>query len=169
MYCCTIVWQKEKPMSLASLDHFTSHAITYLILISFFRSLISFSIFLMVEWSFWFSVVIFAILVLYSSVSFITLCSFFLTIPPSPRNRTFASLQSDPKLRILLANLGKARWSTCVLVCFSWHLDPEIYFKLRREWLLYKVEKIHKITTFFNQNDNFVHPRQLWVSFCEFD
>ena len=28
---------------------------------------------------------------------------------------------------------GVLRWSTCVLVCFSWLLDHVIYFKLRRE------------------------------------
>ena len=45
-----------------------------------------------------------------------------------------------------------------VLVGFSWLLDPVIYLKLRREQLLCKSEQIHKITTVFTQNDNFVHP-----------
>ena len=38
------------------------------------------------------------------------------------------------------------RWSTCVLVYFSWLLDHVIYLKLRRQC---KAEQIHKITTIF--------------------
>ena len=45
------------------------------------------------------------------------------------------------------------RWSTCVLVYFSWLMDHVTYLTL-----LYKAEQIHKTTTAFTQNDNFVPP-----------
>ena len=38
------------------------------------------------------------------------------------------------------------RWSTCVLVYFSWLLDHVIYLKLRIEYSLCKAEQILKIT-----------------------
>ena len=44
-----------------------------------------------------------------------------------------------------------------VLVCFTWQLDHVIYVQLKKQLLLLQVEQIHKITTFFTQND-----------FCEF-
>ena len=37
------------------------------------------------------------------------------------------------------------RWSTCVLVYFSWLLDHVIYLKLRREKMLCKAEQIKRI------------------------
>ena len=54
-------------------------------------------------------------------------------------------------------------WSSCVLVYFSWLLDHVVYLKLKRELQLCKAKK-----TIITQNENFVHPRQFWVSFCEF-
>ena len=51
------------------------------------------------------------------------------------------------------------RWSTCVLVYFSWLLDHVIYLKL---------SKTHKVTTIFTQNYNFVHPGQFWLLCFEF-
>ena len=59
------------------------------------------------------------------------------------------------------------RWSICVLVCFGWLLDDMIYLKLGREKLLCKAEQIHKMTTIFTQNDNFVHRGQFLASFWE--
>ena len=50
-----------------------------------------------------------------------------------------------PKLNTVgTASSLSLRWSTFVLVYFSWHLDHVIYLKLRREKLLYKAEKFKK-------------------------
>ena len=38
-----------------------------------------------------------------------------------------------------------------------------VYHKMKRELLLCKSEQ-----TIITQNENLVHPRQFWVSFCEF-
>ena len=38
-----------------------------------------------------------------------------------------------------------------------------VYLKLKRELLLCKAEQ-----TIITQNEDFVHQRQFWVSFCEF-
>ena len=64
---------------------------------------------------------------------------------------------------VYLSYVMMQRWSTCVLVCFSWLLIHVIYLKLKRELLLCKAEQ-----TIITQNENLVHPRQFWVSFCEF-
>ena len=53
------------------------------------------------------------------------------------------------------------RWSTSILVYFSWLWDHVIHLKLRRECLLCQDEQIHKMTTTFTQN--FVHLGQFCV------
>ena len=59
------------------------------------------------------------------------------------------------------------RWSTCVLVYFSWLLDHVIYLKLRRECLLCQAMQIHKLTTKTTQND-FVLCTSRTILSCHF-
>ena len=70
-------------------------------------------------------------------------------------------------LEIIIKTWGtRAVTVLVVYMCSSLLMDYVIYLKLRREKTL--AEQINKMTATFTQNDNFVHPGQFWVSFCEF-
>ena len=59
----------------------------------------------------------------------------------------------------------KGRWSTCVLVSFSWLLDHVIYLNIRRENILCKAEQIQKMKLTIVLNEHFVI---LSENSCEF-
>ena len=50
----------------------------------------------------------------------------------------------------------------------GWWIMWYVHLKLRRFINDVKSEQIHKMTTIFTQNDNFVLPGQFWVPFFEF-
>ena len=62
-------------------------------------------------------------------------------------------------IKQLQKNLKSHRWSTFVLVCFSWLLNHVIYLNLRLFYCSYKLNKFTIVT----QNDNFFYPGPFWV------